>query len=140
MLLKIVKCNSIVLFICCILPANSLGQNTDFSTSSGGTNYAQIEFSVGEIFIQETYFKIDVEEESIEDRPYVYPNPASEFLLIESVNPIDLSSLTIIDIQGRVFSNIAVVDGKIHIENLSAGMYYLVSTISEFTPIKFIKR
>ena len=114
-------------------------QQNNLNTNSGSTFDLNLEFSVGEIYTINTFLKTE-EEIDYPAELIAFPNPAFNVLYLESASIIEPGSLIIIDIHGRQLQNINVVENQIQLNNLAAGIYYLLSINNQFAPVKFIKR
>ena len=54
----------------------------------------------------------------------LYPNPADEFIYINS-NNINIDEVNIYDLNGRIISNKKVVNNRINLDNISKGVYFV---------------
>ena len=54
----------------------------------------------------------------------IYPNPADEFIYINS-NNINIDTVNIYDLNGRIISNKKVINNRINLDNISKGMYFV---------------
>lgn len=74
----------------------------------------------------------------------VYPNPASDVLTVQGSDNASLSSIQIVDLNGRqVFSNTYnnVTETKVNVSDLSAGMYLInITTDNKVITKKFLKQ
>ena len=80
------------------------------------------------------------ESENLVNQIKIYPNPSSDFVIINSSNEI-ISKVEIFGVDGKVvFSkNINDTNSSINVENLPVGLYFLkVSTSSEFLMSRLI--
>jgi hypothetical protein len=68
----------------------------------------------------------------------LYPNPASDYISIESKN--DILSIQLFDINGRMISNIAPNLTNIPISQLNSGLYLIqIKTTKDKHSISFFK-
>lgn len=78
----------------------------------------------------------DIEQKN---EPTLYPNPASDFICIESKN--EILSIQLFDINSRMISNIAPNLAQIAISHLNTGVYFLqINTKKEKHNISFLKK
>jgi uncharacterized delta-60 repeat protein len=71
----------------------------------------------------------------------LYPNPATDFLRIEGLNKDAHTTITILDMQGRVFIKTIASNStcSLNIKTLPAGAYYIRIVTGETTTFKFVK-
>lgn len=63
---------------------------------------------------------------TVSDQWTLYPNPANQYIIVESENQLETFSLEIFDISGRLLINVEQYDwGPLSIENLKDGIYLL---------------
>lgn len=69
----------------------------------------------------------------------ISPNPTTGLLYLSSnAHAIKDCNIEIIDLQGRIVKNEFTITGKINIENLSSGVYFIKAQNSDFTS-KYVK-
>ena len=76
--------------------------------------------------------------EFLENKLALYPNPASSILNIETKSVIN--SILVTDINGRIVAANLFDSNKIDVQNLQSGVYLLkIATDSETKTLKFVK-
>ncbi|MDB4088147.1 T9SS type A sorting domain-containing protein [Flavobacteriales bacterium] len=82
-----------------------------------------------------------INENSINDLFEIYPNPASSVLNINNIENRNITSISIIDITGKISLNKSnLVSKKLNIESLENGVYFLkIETKDGIATIKFVK-
>lgn len=71
----------------------------------------------------------------------VYPNPATTVLNISNENNLEITAMSVTDINGRVVRNQKGSDTQIDVQDLNAGVYFLTIESTEgMTTKKFVKQ
>jgi hypothetical protein len=55
----------------------------------------------------------------------VYPNPAKDFISIESTDQDQISTVQVFDVLGKEVMNTRIQNNRLNVSNLSKGMYIL---------------
>jgi hypothetical protein len=80
---------------------------------------------------------VNVEEETTA-RFNVYPNPATDVLMLQGIN---LSQVSILDISGKVIENFNSIQQRIDLSQLAPGVYFVqANTGKGMEQRKFIKQ
>ena len=70
----------------------------------------------------------------------VYPNPATDVIKISNVNNLDITNLTITDINGRTMKQVNTSIEAINVSDLNSGIYFLkIKTAQGEGVTKFVK-
>src|SRR5215471_4877557 len=73
----------------------------------------------------------------------LYPNPAKNILIIEGLNPLLNTILSVIDVSGKVVAKTIVVNNNSYswnVSKLSTGIYYLqIEENKKMTTLRFVK-
>lgn len=93
--------------------------NLQFDSLTDGRNYIQ-NWHIG---IQITAPEIGLENEHMNLSPKIFPNPASEWLNIQSEQPIH--EVRIFDSQGKLVMSFNNIHGVISLQQLDNGMYFI---------------
>jgi hypothetical protein len=72
----------------------------------------------------------------------LYPNPASNFITIETTDEQTIQTVSIVDVQGRNVFTSNTVSSRIPVSNLQQGMYFVIleTASGATTTKKFIKQ
>ena len=79
------------------------------------------------------------EEVSIKNKLSIFPNPTSQFIQIEGVNPWEVNSLAIYDMQGKLVK-LGLKNNVLSIRSLPNGVYVVkIETATQAESLKFLK-
>lgn len=101
--------------------------------NSGGADHAILidNFTVNQVLSTNQFFK---------DYFSIYPNPANDIVNISKNSTVEIKSISIADINGRIVKEINNEVASINIADLSAGVYFLkISTAEGTGTTKLIK-
>jgi hypothetical protein len=71
----------------------------------------------------------------------IYPNPTENFLNISNPNNVEIKSISVVDINGRIVKNQSDSLSQINVSDLNAGVYFVTIEAAEGkTTKKFIKQ
>ena len=71
----------------------------------------------------------------------IYPNPTENFLNISNPNNVEIKSISVVDINGRIVKNQSNSLSQINVSDLNAGVYFVTIEAAEGkTTKKFIKQ
>lgn len=80
-------------------------------------------------------------DEFSESKFSIYPNPTSSILNISNTNNVEIKSISVVDINGRIVKNQSDSLSQINVSDLNAGVYFVTIEAAEGkTTKKFIKQ
>ncbi|MDB4303238.1 T9SS type A sorting domain-containing protein [Desulfosarcina sp.] len=80
-------------------------------------------------FISFTESTAPIENEGINEQSVIvvpiYPNPASDYIMVEGTFGKNVTTATILDITGRVVENVVFSNNRINLPNMESGFYFV---------------
>ena len=108
--------------------------------SYGKSRFGSIEYSIGEIYVVEIESEKEPERQEDYLSVFAIPNPVND--RVQLVGTLELSGkeLIIKDVFGRTVARIMMNENMSFVfPQMSSGIYFIVSSIQEFQPIRVIK-
>ncbi len=128
--------------------ANEFLYNVDFGFNESKTETAKL--IIGDVFImyednilyetitQDTVsitgnFTTSTNEQIEIEKISISPNPASDFISISGLSSTEVSTLKVVNLQGKTMISTQINDGKVNIQQLSTGVYFVRITNNKQT-------
>ena len=113
--------------------------------SSGTNNGCARNFNVNNNFAMTIDANLTLSSENFEDNSLtkisIYPNPTANVLNISNPNNVEIKSISVVDINGRIVKNQSDSLSQINVSDLNAGVYFVTIGAAEGkTTKKFIKQ
>ncbi len=87
-----------------------------------------------------TYSSVKVTTFTKENRLSIFPNPTTDFIIVKANDTERNQQVKILNQEGKMVISTSIKDGKIDVQSLKNGIYYLqLVGLPDFSPLQFIK-